>query len=149
LFLLVLQKPRENPTTNTYNKSVDVSACFLRSVRASIAERHCQLRFRMGCKKSNVPGGSTSVPGDGSRSFSSNSNISLFQSVALNFKVTQQMLVKGFERIDRRVLADFSPSASRRPTDWISTRDVREIPPDLGRWIHRTGLPWKVRCVTA
>jgi hypothetical protein len=28
--------------------------------------------------------------------------------------------------------------------DWISTRGAHDMPPDLERWIHRTGMPWEV-----
>ena len=60
------------------------------------------------------------------------------------FTVTRDALAKGFEQIDRRVLAELPPGARRRLMDWISTRGAHEMPPDLERWVHRTGLPWEV-----
>ncbi len=60
------------------------------------------------------------------------------------FTVTRDQLAKGFEHIDRRVLAELPPAARRRLMDWISTRGAHDMPPDLERWIHRTGMPWEV-----
>ena len=60
------------------------------------------------------------------------------------FTVTREMLSKGFEQIDRHTLSEFPLSVRRRLMDWISTHGVNEMPPDLERWIHRTGMPWEV-----
>lgn len=58
--------------------------------------------------------------------------------------LTFDALSKGFEKIDRRYLAEMPPSIRHRFMDWVSNHGVSEIPPDLERWLHRTGIPWEV-----
>jgi energy-coupling factor transporter ATP-binding protein EcfA2 len=59
----------------------------------------------------------------------------------VEFSVTREQLAKGFEQTDKRILAELPSSVRRRLMDWVSTQGVKEMPPDLERWLHRTGLP--------
>jgi energy-coupling factor transporter ATP-binding protein EcfA2 len=58
--------------------------------------------------------------------------------------LTSEVLSKGFEKIDRRYLAEMPPSIRHRFMDWVSNHGVSDMPPDLERWLHRTGIPWEV-----
>ena len=58
-------------------------------------------------------------------------------------KLSYESLSKGFERIDQRYLASMPPNVRRRFMDWVSAHGVAEMPADLERWLHRTGIPWE------
>jgi predicted ATP-dependent endonuclease of OLD family len=61
-----------------------------------------------------------------------------------NVKLSFDSLTKGFEKIDQRYLAGMPPNVRRRFMDWVSAHGVAEMPPDLERWLHRSGIPWEV-----
>ena len=60
------------------------------------------------------------------------------------FRVTHEALAKGFEKVDRRWLAEMPTHMRHRLMDIVSSREIHEVPAELERWSSRHGIPLEV-----
>jgi hypothetical protein len=60
------------------------------------------------------------------------------------YKVTHEALSKGFEKVDRRWLAEMPPAMRHRLMDFVSSRELQQMPVELERWASRQGIPLEV-----